>query len=72
MNPPLPPLVTRRTFVGQCAAGAAALTFAVHSRSQPATPRKLGVAIVGLGSYARGQIGPALKDRKSTRLNSSH
>lgn len=59
-----PRAVSRRTFLGQLAGGAAAFSIITSSKSrgQPAgTPRKLGVAIVGLGSYARGQIGPALK-----------
>ena len=71
MKTPLPisTLVSRRRFVGQLAAGATAITFALRGRAEPAVaPRKLGVAIVGLGSYARGQIGPALKLTEHCRL----
>lgn len=33
-----------------------------RARAQPAPPaRKLGVALVGLGGYSRGQLGPALR-----------
>ena len=42
------------------AGGAAALTLVVRGRAQPA-PRKLGIALVGLGGYATGQLAPALK-----------
>jgi len=54
-------LPTRRKFLGQLAAGAAALTFATRSRAQPAAPKKLGIAFVGLGGYATGQLAPAIK-----------
>jgi glucose-fructose oxidoreductase len=37
-------------------------------RGQAATPRKLGVALVGLGTYSRGQLGPALKLTEHCRL----
>ena len=61
-KPSLSTLLTRRKFVGQLSIGAAALTFSLRSRAESAAaPKKLGVAIVGLGSYARGQIGPALR-----------
>ncbi len=62
MNPDLPALPSRRTFLEQLAVGgAAALTFASRTRAQPAPPKKLGIAIVGLGGYASGQLAPALK-----------
>jgi glucose-fructose oxidoreductase len=53
--------VTRRSFFGQLAIGATALAVAPYVRGQPAAPKKLGVAIIGLGNYARGQIGPGLR-----------
>ena len=66
---PISTLVSRRRFVGQFAAGTAAITFALRGRAQSAAaPRKLGVAIVGLGAYAGGQIGPALKLTEHCRL----
>ena len=60
---PLPPssALTRRNFIGRFAASAAALTLAVRGRAQTAAPKKLGIAIVGLGGYASGQLAPALK-----------
>jgi glucose-fructose oxidoreductase len=33
-----------------------------------AAPRKLGIALVGLGNYSRGQLGPALKLTEHCRL----
>ncbi|MBL9199140.1 MAG: Gfo/Idh/MocA family oxidoreductase [Opitutaceae bacterium] len=53
-------LGTRRSFFGRFASGAAALSILVRGRAQPA-PRKLGIAIAGLGGYATGQLAPALK-----------
>ena len=62
-------LITRRNFVGRVTAGAAVLALAARGRAQSAAaPKKLGVAIVGLGSYARGQIGPALKLTENCQL----
>jgi glucose-fructose oxidoreductase len=57
---PAPPTSTRRSFFGRFASGAAALTILTRARAQPA-PRKLGLAIAGLGNYATGQLAPALK-----------
>ncbi len=57
---------TRREFLAQTTAGAAAL--AVGARAQGAAPRKLGVALVGLGSYSTGQLAPALKLTQHCRL----
>jgi glucose-fructose oxidoreductase len=60
---------TRRQFVGQLAAGAAALALApavdaAGNRGAPPPPlpsKKMGVALVGLGGYSRGQLAPALQ-----------
>lgn len=68
MNSALLPAVSRRQFLGHIAAGAAALAFAAHSRGQTPPTRKLGVALCGLGNYARGQLGPALKLTQHCRL----
>ncbi|MSU65842.1 MAG: Gfo/Idh/MocA family oxidoreductase [Opitutus sp.] len=51
--------VARREFLGRLSIGAASL--ALPAPLFGAAPRKLGVALVGLGSYSRGQLGPALK-----------
>jgi len=59
--------VSRRKFLGQIAAGAAAWSLAPRVRAQ-AEPRKLGVALVGLGGYATGQLLPALKLTQHCRL----
>ncbi len=61
-TPPASVPITRRNFIGRIAAGAGALSIGLRGRAQTgAAPKKLGVAIVGLGAYAQGQIGPALK-----------
>lgn len=53
---------TRRKFLGQLSLGAAGLALASRVRAADTPPaKKLGIAIVGLGNYARGQIGPALR-----------
>lgn len=60
---------SRRRFLGQISAGAAALALAPRMRAQDAAgPRKLGVALVGLGGYSRGQLGPALRLTTECRL----
>lgn len=51
---------SRRDFLGQLSAGVAALALAGRAGAQPA-PRKLGIALCGLGNYARGQLAPALR-----------
>ena len=61
MNRDLPPSFSRRRFVGHLAVGAAALALAGRSRGQTPPPKKLGIALCGLGNYARGQLGPALR-----------
>ena len=66
-NLPKPALSTRRTFLGRVAGGAAALTILVRGRAQPA-PRKLGIALVGLGGYATGQLAPALRRTQHVEL----
>jgi glucose-fructose oxidoreductase len=61
-------VLSRRRFLGQLSA-VGALTLASRSllaADQPARP--LGVALVGLGGYSSGQLGPALKLTKLCRL----
>lgn len=54
--------VSRRTFLGQLSVGAAGLALASSLRGADKPPvKKLGVALVGLGNYSKGQLGPALK-----------
>jgi glucose-fructose oxidoreductase len=68
MNHDLRSVLSRRTFVGRLAAGATALALANRSHGQTAAPRKLGIALCGLGNYSRGQLGPALKLTQHCRL----
>ncbi len=74
MSPPLHPraghAVSRREFLEHCALGTAALV-ALGSQATAAEPspaRKLGVALVGLGGYSTGQLGPALRQTQHCRL----
>jgi len=63
--------VSRREFLGQLSLGAAGLALASGLRAAdapPASTKKLGIALVGLGSYATGQLGPALRETKHCRL----
>lgn len=59
--------VSRRDFVrtGSIAALGASLA---PSLARAAAPRPLGVALVGLGNYATGELGPALQQTKLCRL----
>ena len=61
--------ITRRAFASQVAAGATAITLGLSRavRSQP-QDRKLGVALVGLGRYSTGELGPALRETQYCRL----
>ena len=61
--------IRRRTFLGQLSVGAAALTLPRLSlRGAEPTPRKLGLALVGLGGYSSGELGPALRETEHVRL----
>jgi len=60
--------VSRRSFIGQLGIGTAAL-FAYPSLYAVGKPQKqLGVALVGLGKYSTGQLGPALKQTQFCKL----
>ena len=64
---------SRRLFLEKLSIGAAALALTSRARSQPsasggAQPRKLGIALVGLGNYSRGQLAPALKLTQHCKL----
>jgi glucose-fructose oxidoreductase len=69
--PRSPRAVSRRAFLGQLSLGAAATwalgRYDLRAQDQPAH-RKLGVALVGLGKYSSGQLGPALLETKNCRL----
>lgn len=61
--------LSRRQFIGGLSLGAAGMALASRLGASDAAPqKKLGVAIVGLGGYARGQIGPALRLTAHCRL----
>jgi glucose-fructose oxidoreductase len=67
------PASSRRQFVGQLAAGAAALALVPSAaRAAVAAPplpaKKLGVALVGLGGYSLGQLVPALRRTQHCQL----
>lgn len=40
----------------------------LRAESSPTPSRKLGIALCGLGNYAKGQLAPALKETKRCRL----
>lgn len=75
MTPPPDPRagrpVSRREFLERCTLGGAAL-LSMAGRADAdndALPaRKLGVALVGLGNYSAGQLGPALWQTQHCRL----
>ncbi len=63
------PAPSRRFFLGQLSAGTATLLLAGKTGAQEGpAPRKLGVALCGLGNYARGQLGPALRVTQQCQL----
>ena len=69
INPSVSRLPSRRKFLGQLALGATALALAPRSRAQDApAQKKLGIALVGLGSYSTGQLGPALHQTQFCKL----
>jgi glucose-fructose oxidoreductase len=62
--------ILRRDFLGgmaMAAAGAMWLPRRLWAAAQPAS-KKLGVALVGLGSYSTHQLGPALRETERCRL----
>ncbi len=66
---PLASALSRREFLGRLSLGAAGLALASRARAAEAAPaKKLGVVLVGLGSYSTGQLGPALKLTKNCEL----
>ena len=64
-----PRFLTRRKFLGDLSLGTAALVLASRSHAQSASAeKKLGIALVGLGSSSTGQLGPALRKTKFCKL----
>ena len=53
--------VSRRRFIGSLSVVGAMALAPRALRAQAAAGKKLGVALVGLGGYSSGQLGPALK-----------
>ncbi|MEM9834466.1 MAG: Gfo/Idh/MocA family oxidoreductase [Bacteroidota bacterium] len=60
--------MNRRDFTRTLAAGASTLPFASSFATSFSQDKKLGVALVGLGSYSRGQLGPALQETENCYL----
>lgn len=63
--------VTRRGFIKGTLIGSAMLASGLTCSSQQrpiAGERKLGVALLGLGRYATGELGPALRETKNCEL----
>jgi glucose-fructose oxidoreductase len=67
-NFPLAASISRREFLGGVSASTGLLTLVQAAPGQSSTCRKLGVALCGLGNYARGQLGPALKLTRNCEL----
>jgi glucose-fructose oxidoreductase len=71
MKPPRTGIsVSRRRFIGQLSAAAAFLAAPRGARALDDRPpsKKLGVALLGLGSYATNQLGPALRKTEHCQL----
>jgi glucose-fructose oxidoreductase len=60
--------VSRREFLGRTLGSAALLAFTSRAGASAAPARRLGVALVGLGGYSSGQLGPALRVTEYCRL----
>ena len=77
MHPtPLRPLSSRRRFLQLLTAGTGAVIApailtrarAADSKKTPSGQRRLGIALVGLGGYSKGQLAPALQETEWCRL----
>ncbi len=60
--------VSRREFLERVTLGGAALALAGRASAAEIPARQLGVALVGLGSYSAGLLGPALRETRHCRL----
>lgn len=67
MKSPAYPL-SRRNFIGRLSAAGALALLPRPSWAAVSPGKKLGVALVGLGNYSTGQLGPALKLTEHCRL----
>jgi glucose-fructose oxidoreductase len=69
-RPHSPNPLSRRRFLGQLSAAAALALVPRRARSldTPAPGKKLGVALLGLGSYSTHELGPALRATKHCQL----
>ena len=54
-------IVDRRSFIGQASMAACGLLLPRSFHNFSIEPRKLGIALVGLGKYSTNQLAPALK-----------
>ena len=63
-----PPILSRRHFIGTLATASALATAPLRLFAQAEGGRRLGVALVGLGKYSTGQLGPALKLTSACKL----
>lgn len=62
--------MNRRDFTKRMTmAGAGLLAFQVPAPGQEGPPKKLGVALVGLGGYSTGQLAPALQETQYCQLS---
>jgi glucose-fructose oxidoreductase len=58
----------RRQFLGHLSLTTVGLTLGTRSSSRSQQQRRLGIALLGLGRYATGQLGPALLETKHCYL----
>ncbi|RZK88699.1 MAG: Gfo/Idh/MocA family oxidoreductase, partial [Hymenobacter sp.] len=72
MNDLLASATSRRAFMRTLSLGAGATLAGTSALANPlgwlAADRKLGVALVGLGNYSKGQLAPALQQTKYCQL----
>jgi glucose-fructose oxidoreductase len=61
-------LILAPTLIGCGTKSTASSTSPAPAAAPPKTDRKLGVALLGLGSYSRGQIAPSLKSTQHCEL----
>jgi glucose-fructose oxidoreductase len=60
--------INRRSFISQLSMSAGGLVLARNLHLLKEQPRKLGIALVGLGGYSANQLGPALKQTQYCKL----